>query len=256
MTAPANAGRRVFLVRLTQGAALAASGGLVWTYVLRSEARASPFALRPPGALAEPDFNALCIKCGQCVNACPYDTLRLATAWDSRPIGSPYFLPRETPCYMCTDIPCLKACPTGALSPQLKDIRDARMGLAVIDIENCLSWNGMRCEICYLTCPVRGRAITVERRTGPEGTHARLVPIVHSDHCTGCGVCEKKCPTQEAAIKVVQADLVKGDMGEHYRLMREGITPGAAPPAPAVPPAAGPDRRPAVPGLDVLNQGL
>lgn len=260
MPAGASAGRRAFLVRLKQGAALAASTGLVWTYVLRNQARATPFALRPPGARPEPEFNALCIKCGQCVNACPYDTLRLATAWEPRPIGSPYFLPRQVPCYMCVDIPCMKACPTGALSPQLTDIRHARMGLAVIDSESCLSWNGMRCEICYLACPVKGKAISIERRPGPEGAYALMVPIVHSAHCTGCGVCEKKCPTQEAAIRVVQADLVKGEMGEHYRLRRDGLAlpaqDGAAAPAPPTVSNRRPDKGASVPGLDVLNEGI
>lgn len=240
--------RRAALVRLAQGAALIASGGMVWIYVLRNQARATPFALRPPGALAEAGFNALCIKCGLCVNACPYHSLRLATAWDPRPIGTPYYIPRQTPCYMCEDIPCMQACPTGALSPALRDIKDARMGLAAIDIENCLSWNGMRCEICYLSCPVKGKAITVEPRPGMQGIHASLVPVVHSGHCTGCGVCEKRCPTQEAAIKVVQADLVKGEMGAHYRMRDQMMrTPATLPPQPA---------RGGVPGQDALNEGV
>ena len=45
-----------------------------------------------------------------------------------------------------------------------------------------------------------------------------FVPLVHSSDCTGCGICEKACPTQKAAIRVVQPELVQGQIGEHYRL--------------------------------------
>ncbi|WP_373054579.1 ferredoxin-type protein NapG [Thioalkalivibrio sp.] len=248
--------RRTFLIRLVQGASLAASAGLVWTYVLRNQARATPFALRPPGARDEDAFHAMCIKCGQCVNACPYDTLRLATAWEPRPIGSPYFLPRENPCLMCPDIPCQTACPTGALTGELENIEDARMGLAVIDTENCLSWQGLRCEVCFLSCPVKGRAISVERRPAATGGYARMVPWVHSDHCTGCGVCENRCPTDEASIRVVDARLVQGQMGAHYR--RQAAEPGGVmvfdPPSPPVPTDTPADAA-SVPGLDALNLG-
>ena len=72
--------RRDFMLRLMQGATLASTGGLGWAYLLRQEARAQPFALRPPGALPDDDFNAACIKCGQCVVACPFDTLKLEPA--------------------------------------------------------------------------------------------------------------------------------------------------------------------------------
>ena len=33
--------------------------------------------LRPPGALNEKEFLSTCIKCGQCVQVCPYHTLSL-----------------------------------------------------------------------------------------------------------------------------------------------------------------------------------
>jgi ferredoxin-type protein NapG len=210
--------RRNFFARVGQGAALAATGGLVWSYLLTQQARATPFAIRPPGALAEADFNARCIKCGQCVDACPYDTLKLATANAGIPIGTPYFIPRETPCYMCEDIPCVPVCPTGALDHTLENIDDSRMGLAVIDIENCLSWQGLRCEICFRECPVQGEAITIEHHPRRVSKHAMFVPLVHSDACTGCGICEKACPTQKAAIRVLQPDLVQGQIGDHYRL--------------------------------------
>ena len=210
--------RRDFFARVAQGTALAATGGLVWSYLLTQQARATPFAIRPPGALAEADFNARCIKCGQCVDACPYDTLKLATADSGVPIGTPYFIPRETPCYMCEDIPCVPVCPTGALDHALDNIDDSRMGLAIIDIENCLSWQGLRCEICFRECPVQGNAITVEHHPRRISKHAMFVPLVHSDACTGCGICEQACPTQEAAIRVLQPDLVQGRIGDHYRL--------------------------------------
>ncbi len=210
--------RRDFLTKVGQGAALAATGGLVWSYLLQQQARATPFALRPPGAVSESDFNAKCIKCGQCVDACPYDTLHLARAGDHIPIGTPYFTPRDVPCYMCPDIPCKVACPTGALEPELEDINDSRMGLAVIDVENCLSWQGLRCEICHRECPLTDQAITVEHHPRRISKHAMFVPRVHSSHCTGCGICEKACPTQEAAIRVINPRLVQGKIGDHYRL--------------------------------------
>jgi len=34
--------------------------------------------LRPPGALNEDKFLAACIKCGQCVQVCPVEAIRLA----------------------------------------------------------------------------------------------------------------------------------------------------------------------------------
>ncbi|MFN3594710.1 MAG: ferredoxin-type protein NapG [Thiobacillaceae bacterium] len=252
-----DARRREFMQRVAQGTAVAVTGAMLWVHLLRLEARAQPFALRPPGALAEKDFNAVCIKCGQCVNACPYHTLKLARAGGDLPIGMPYFEPRDVPCYLCPDIPCLRACPTGALSPQLQDINAARMGLAVIDIENCLSWKGLRCEICHRECPLKGKAITLETHPRAISKHAMFYPIVHSDACTGCGICEKACPTAEAAIRVLPHHMVQGRIGEHYRLgwtseteITQEFKPSAAP-APA-PEPTGPQKAPA---LDYLNEG-
>ena len=251
--------RREFLTKTTQGAALAACGGLLWSHLLRQEAAASVLALRPPGALPEKDFAAQCIKCGQCANACPYDTLKMATAGSAVPIGTPYFEPRNVPCYMCPDIPCIPPCPTGALSKTLKDINKSRMGLAVIDEENCLSLIGLRFEVFYRVCPVKGKAITVENHPRQISKHAIFVPLVHAEHCTGCGLCEQAWPTQTAAIRIINPTLVQGKIGDHYRLgwKREdeitqdfAATPGT-PPMAAEPPAPK-----TAPGMDTLNQGI
>lgn len=215
---PNKASRRQFLTKSVQTVALTATGGLLWSNLLQQQTHAATHVVRPPGAHDQSAFNAKCIKCGQCVRDCPYDTLKLAVAGEMVAIGTPYFVPRETPCYMCEDIPCVKACPTGALDHSLENINDSRMGLAVIDIENCLSWIGLRCEICHRVCPIIDKAITIEHHPRKISKHARFVPLVHSNACTGCGVCEKACPTQVAAIRVVPAEMVQGVIGDHFRL--------------------------------------
>ena len=226
--------------------------------VRASAARWQP---RPPGALPAEAFSAACARCGQCVSACPYDTLKLAGMRSPAPVGTPYFTPREIPCYMCRDLPCVKACPTGALDPDLTDIRDARMGVAVVDPNSCLSWQGLRCEVCFRECPENGRALTIEVRPRGLSRHAVFVPVIHPDACTGCGLCEKACPTDEAAIRVADPSSVLGTIGSHYRLgwlseedpknmRREG--------PPATPDAASSEgnaaKAPATaPGMDYLN---
>lgn len=176
-------------------------------------------AIRPPGALAEADFLAACVRCGLCVRDCPYDTLKLAELGDGVVSGTPYFNARAIPCEMCEDIPCVVACPSGALDRQLTNIEDARMGLAVlIDQENCLNFLGLRCDVCYRVCPVIDKAITLELIHNPRSDrHAMLLPTVHSDHCTGCGKCEQSCVLPgESAIKVLPIRLAQGSKAEHY----------------------------------------
>jgi len=176
-------------------------------------------AIRPPGALNEKDFLGACVRCGLCVRDCPFDTLKLAKFGDKVTTGTPYFTARDVPCEMCDDIPCVKACPTGALDHSLENIDDARMGLAVlIDEENCLNFQGLRCDVCYRICPAIDKAITLEMQHNVRsGKHAMFIPTVHSDHCTGCGKCERACVLEVTAIRVMPFDLAKGELGHHYR---------------------------------------
>jgi ferredoxin-type protein NapG len=185
------------------------------------QSRALPAqAIRPPGALPEGQFSGACVRCGLCVRDCPYDTLTLARLGDEVTLGTPYFEAREVPCEMCETIPCVKACPTDALDHALTDINKARMGLAVIvDQESCIAFQGLRCEVCFNSCPVRGKAIRLEYRHNQRtGMHALFIPVVYSSDCTGCGKCEKACILDEAAIKVLPLALAKGMLGRHYRL--------------------------------------
>lgn len=213
-------GRRRFLTetaRTACGVGLLALGVGLWA----RQARSLPAqALRPPGALAEARFLGACVRCGLCVRACPYDTLSLATLGEPVATGTPYFTARTIPCEMCEDLPCVVACPTGALDHGLTDVDDARMGLAVVvDQEHCIAFQGLRCEVCYRICPLINQAITLDlRHNERSGRHALFIPVVHSAACTGCGKCEQACILEEAAIKVFPQRLAQGRSGQHYRL--------------------------------------
>ena len=220
-------GRREFLLKTMKSLGLATAGGLVWSGFIR-EGRSAPLVLRPPGAVSEKQFIASCIKCGMCVQACPYDSLVLAEPGSGRPVGTPYFVPRNIPCYMCKDIPCVPACPTGSLDSTLVSGKDeegnlklnidlAKMGLAIIDRETCIAYAGIQCDACYRVCPLIDRAISVEYlRNTRTGKHAIGAPVVHSEFCTGCGLCEKACITRKASIFVLPRDIAMGELGEHY----------------------------------------
>ena len=190
--------------------------------VYANQAKSLPaLAVRPPGALDEDSFLAACTRCGLCVRACPYDILKLAELGrDSVATGTPYFTARTSPCRMCEDIPCVPPCPTGALDHGLTDIENARMGLAVVvDQESCIAFRGLRCEVCFNACPLRGEALKLKYEPNLRtGKHARFLPVVSSDTCTGCGLCERACILEEAAIKVFPMRLAKGEMGKHFRL--------------------------------------
>ena len=214
--------RREFLLNGARGVGLAALGGLVWSAYV-DEVTASTLLLRPPGALKEDDFLKTCIKCGMCVEACPYDTLMLAKPGDNKPIGTPYFVPRDVPCYMCPDIPCVPVCPTGALNEESVttkgelDINIADMGVAVIDHENCIAFWGIQCDACYRACPILGEAITVEyEKNARTGKHSFMKPVVHTNICTGCGLCEKACVTEKASIFVLPREVALGKAGDYY----------------------------------------
>jgi ferredoxin-type protein NapG len=219
--------RREFLLNAFKGLGLASAGGLGWSAFIE-EGRSAPLILRPPGALPEKDFLASCIKCGMCVEACPYDALALGALGDSKPIGTPYYTPRANPCYMCKDIPCVAACPSGSLDEKLVTDKDesgnlklninlAKMGLAVIDRETCIAYSGIQCDACYRECPLIDKALTEEYvRIERTGKHSMRAPVVHSEACTGCGRCENACITKKASIFVLPIEIATGQPSERY----------------------------------------
>ena len=91
--------------------------------------------LRPPGAIKDPqserEFLAACIKCGQCVQVCPVEAIKLADLLDGVGVGTPYIEARAQACdFSCDGLQCVLACPTGALTHEIDYPAQARMGFA------------------------------------------------------------------------------------------------------------------------------
>ena len=218
--------RRSFLAwlkRMTNGALLGLLG-LAGSRRLRrgfSSAEAAPPAqqpVRPPGALAEPDFRAACTRCFLCGEVClamcitfperiegSQPPLRRAPGAMRRPElaapvweagETPFVLPWESACILC--MRCGEVCPTGALKP-IDDDREAvrrevKMGVALIDRKVCLPWTRTSwCGACLTACPYRNEAITVDHQGRP---------TIHPEHCVGCGLCVEVCPLRYKAIAV------------------------------------------------------
>ena len=242
--------------------------------------------LRLPGALDEDTFLASCIKCGQCLQVCPPQVVKLAGISQGFGIGTPYIIPREGGCILCSGLPCVLACPTGALAHDLSLGKDADMGLAVLThADTCLSVLGVNdlvyrlenlykkrtsaadqtelkeiltslikrltedekkawqnksglpersdktlltilkqsknsdlkwlinfagssgqaqkaCQVCLEECPLKDeKSIVFVNKTNPDTGQNYLWPSVRKT-CVGCGVCEEKCPTPVASIKI------------------------------------------------------
>ena len=175
---------------------LTAAGSVIAGIALRGTRTAGANVLRPPGALAERDFLAACIRCFQCGSVCPNQCIQFKSVEDG-PAESytPYISPREQACILC--MRCTEACPTDALTQIADDaeeiLRNVRMGTAHVREDLCYSFAGRTCGVCYYACPFPDKALTLI-------TEAR--PVVIEDGCVGCGNCERACIHLPQAIRI------------------------------------------------------
>ncbi|MEN8140696.1 MAG: 4Fe-4S dicluster domain-containing protein [Thermodesulfobacteriota bacterium] len=184
--------RRFFLKSLAGLALLLGEAGRAPAAIFASPLTSN--RLRPPGAVSEEEFVGKCIRCGRCVEVCPY---RCITPLDIRhgvQAGTPLINVVEIPCYLC--MKCVKVCPTGTLADI--DQQQTRMGLAILNRHLCFNWQGMTmCRTCYDVCPFKEQAIRLDE----------LRPLVIEESCVGCGICVHSCPISAAdgskAINVV-----------------------------------------------------
>lgn len=152
---------------------------------------------RPPGAASEPDFLKICRGCGGCANVCPAEAIRMVPRSDGPKRLAPVIHPSDAPCVVCDELACMNACPTGALT--LVPRESIRIGLAELELEECLAWTGLdeMCSYCVDRCPMGSEALRMEEKED------RRYPVVGAA-CVGCGVCENQCPVYPAAIRVAE----------------------------------------------------
>jgi MauM/NapG family ferredoxin protein len=173
--------------------------------------------IRPPGALPEPDFQACCVRCGECIKGCLTNTLQpiwfeagLSGLW------TPAITARLAGCEQNCNV-CGHLCPTGAIRPlSIEEKPFAKLGTARIVASRCIAWEqDKKCLICDEICPYN--AISSLFKPG----HSVTVPVIDEARCNGCGYCENKCPVEGRAAVVVeplgQLRLGKGSYREEAR---------------------------------------
>lgn len=168
--------RRDVLKYIIYCSAFIALGGVV---KLLDLAGGRKLILRPPGALGEEHFRALCLPCGKCEEICPQKVIRSVSLEENLgTVGSPRLSFAENYCNLC--MKCTQVCPTGALQPIAQS--EVLIGIAKVITTRCTAWTGGNCDYCVTKCPFQ--AI----RKDSQGR-----PYVIPELCPGCGICEQAC---------------------------------------------------------------
>jgi ferredoxin len=176
--------RRVFIV---------GGAGIGMGFIARrvGAARGEEAPLRPPGAIDEEHFAGLCLRCGNCIRACPSRIIRADTG-----LGGIAGLLAPTIHYSrqyCLEdcCACTEVCPSGAIQKlNLEQKRKCIIGEALVDGSVCFVTLGVKdCDACERACPYEAVKIYWDEE--------RYVayPLVSTDQCNGCGACEVVCPT-------------------------------------------------------------
>lgn len=190
--------------------------------VLGSNSGSSLALVRPPGSVPESKFLQMCIRCGECIKACPNNVLQ-PSGFEQRLEGM--WTPKVNADWAGCDPTCNncgQVCPTGAIRAlELEEKRAARMGLAILNKQTCLPHAGLQaCQICVDECLIAGyHAIEfirvgseIDAKGRPVEDSGYIAPSVLSDKCVGCGLCQARCYAinvkeknllSESAIKVV-----------------------------------------------------
>jgi len=197
----------------------AVAGGLALVPALRTSTGVAKGAnhdvIRPPGALAEEDFAAKCVKCGACIKVCPTGVIQpagLEAGFEG--LWTPILRYDIGSCtHTCTL--CSQVCPTGAIRPltpqdrvgKPPDQEPVKLGTAFFDRGRCLPWAmATPCIVCEEVCPTSPKAIWVEPAEvkKSDGTKVAVkLPHLDASRCIGCGICQNRCPVgAKAAIRV------------------------------------------------------
>ncbi len=187
--------RRQFLGTMAGGVTISAIGGVSPKAGVYSETG----LIRPPGALAEEEFLARCVRCGECMQVCIGNALQ-PSFLEAGITGmfAPLLVARTGYCeYNCTL--CGQVCPTAAIGDlSLQEKHGWKIGNVFFDKNRCLPYaKGVPCIVCEEHCPTPEKAILFKEVSVLNQKGERVAvkqPYVIDDLCIGCGICENKCP--------------------------------------------------------------
>ncbi len=193
---------------------------LLKTHGMNLNANFSPDLIRPPGSCEESEFLNKCIKCDQCINACPTNVLQPATFKEAgieglwTPVMQFNISHCQLKCTMCSEV-----CPTGAIRKltaeeklgkgQFEEEGPVRLGTAFFDKGRCLPHSvEIPCVVCEEVCPVSPKAIQT-KDVETKDVFGNIVvlnkPFIVPDLCIGCGICEAECPIRDRRAVYVTA---------------------------------------------------
>ncbi|MDZ4859155.1 MAG: 4Fe-4S dicluster domain-containing protein [Candidatus Hydrogenedentes bacterium] len=180
----------------------------------------SPKLMRPPGSVEENAFLSKCIKCDQCINACPTNVLQPATYQEAgleglwTPVMNFKIGHCQLKCTLCSEV-----CPTGAIRKITVEEKlgkgtyteegPIRLGTAFFDVGRCLP-HAMEipCVVCEEVCPTSPKAIQTKDEEAKD-VYGNIVvlnkPFMVPDLCIGCGICENECPVKDQRAVYVTA---------------------------------------------------
>jgi polyferredoxin len=184
---------------------LQGDGGLA--EIIDKQPPARPVAITPPGSCSARNMARHCTGCQLCVAVCPNHVLQPSGSFLTlmQPVMSYEYGYCRPECVKCTEV-----CPTHALQPLTTADKSAlKIGTAQWVKELCVVITDKQpCDNCARHCPVQ--AITMidnpdEPQTEQSGDGGfrwgappkkRLIPMIDTEKCIGCGACENLCPSR------------------------------------------------------------
>ncbi len=171
--------------------AKSADGGLA--VIIDKKVPCRELRLVPPGAESLRNFASHCTGCQLCVSVCPNQVLRPSTGLTN--FMQPELSYERGYCRPeCTK--CSEVCPAGAIKPiDRAEKSSIQIGHAVVIEKNCVVLtDGVDCGNCAAHCPTG--AISMIKAKDREKYGDRLIPVVDTERCIGCGACEHLCPAR------------------------------------------------------------
>lgn len=131
-----------------------------------------------------------CTGCRNCELVCSYTFHKVFNYKKARlrVIRTEEGLDKPVACHHCNDAPCIRACPTGAISRTEK-------GLVYVSKEKCIG-----CGACVEACPFGAMFMD------PDENYAM--------NCILCGECVKRCPA--GALQILDSEQIAQIKSEQY----------------------------------------